>query len=56
MPKKMKLLKTPLKDWNKNNFGHIDKKISNFEEEIFKLQKLGDERKLNNHELARLTF
>ena len=51
---KLKILKGPLKAWNKEHFGDMDNKISNLETAIHDLEKLSDDRSLNDMEIARL--
>ena len=51
---KLKILKAPLKAWKKENFDHIDDKISELESVIHVLEQTSDERDLNAMEKARL--
>ena len=51
---KLKSLKAPLKSWRKENFDHMDNKISELESAIHELDKITDERDLNDMERARL--
>lgn len=51
---KLKNLKTPLKKWNKEVFGDIDRKVDQQEAEIKILDQLNEEQGLNEMSLARL--
>ena len=51
---KLKALKGLVKSWSKENFGLMDYKISNLENVIHDLQKIGEERSLDVLEMARL--
>ena len=51
---KLKILKAPLKAWKKENFDHMDDKISELESAIHVLEQTSDERDLNAMEKARL--
>ena len=54
MQNKLKILKAPLKTWKKENFDHMDDKISELEAVIHVLEKMSDIRDLNDMEMARL--
>ena len=51
---KLKILKGPMKHWSRKHFDHLDNKISNLEKAIHVLEKLSDDRMLNDMEKARL--
>lgn len=51
---KLKRLKIPLKKWNKEVFGDIDRKVEQLEAEIKKLGLMNEEQGLNEVNLARL--
>ena len=43
-----------MKHWSRKHFDHLDNKISNLEKAIHVLEKLSDDRMLNDMEKARL--
>lgn len=47
----LKLLKEPLKSWNKHFFGHIETKLKEVDHKLNELDKLGETRALNDAEL-----
>ena len=51
---KLKFLKAPLKTWRKENFDSMDYKIFDLESVIHDLERISDDRDLNNMELVRL--
>ena len=51
---KLKILKGLLKLWSREHFGHLDDKINNLETAIHDLERLSDDRSLNDMEQARL--
>ena len=51
---KMKIIKTPLKSWRRENFDVIDKKIADLEVVIHDLERKGEDRVLDSVEMARL--
>ena len=51
---KLKSLKAPLKSWRKENFDHMDNKISELESAIHDLDRITDDRDLNDMERAKL--
>lgn len=52
--KKLKLIKCPIKVWNKEIFGNVDFKISTIEGEIYRLQQISEDIDLNDSELDKL--
>lgn len=52
--KKLKLLKPSLRVWNKSLFGDIDHRIRNLESQIFSLERIGNEKELNEDEKSKL--
>ena len=52
--KKMKLIKGPLKVWNKEVFGHIDSKITLFQKSLQELEDKGQECELEESEWCRM--
>lgn len=48
--KKLKLLKEPIKEWNKLKFGNIDQQLVNTETQLHELDKIGDSRALTGSE------
>ena len=51
---KMKIIKTPLKLWRRENFDVIDNKIANLEMVIQDLERKGEDRVLDSLEMARM--
>lgn len=51
---KLKALKAPLRSWSKKTFGVMESNICKLEEVIHELQKVGEQRQLDDVELARL--
>lgn len=52
-PHKLKLLKIPIKKWNKECFGNVDENIRRIENESKKIDIMGDGRDLNDEETSR---
>ena len=52
--KKLKLIKGPIREWNKNNFGHIESKISSYQIALSTLEKEAQSRVLEDHEWIRM--
>ena len=50
----MKMLKAPIKSWKKLHFDILDNKISELESTIHSLERISDDRALNQMEMARL--
>ena len=51
---KLKSLKAPIKTWRKENFDLMDSKISELKSVIHDLERISDDRDLNDMEMARL--
>ena len=51
---KLKILKTPLRTWRRENFDHMDNKIADLETVIHDLERKSDGTRLDNLEVARL--
>jgi len=54
LQKKLKLIKRPLKDWNRNVFGHIDGHISKFMQALNKVEEEAQRRALREDEWGRM--
>jgi len=54
LEKRLKLIKKPLKDWNRKSFGHIEQNIGKFQKEIDKLESVAQDRELQEEEWSRL--
>lgn len=52
---KLKAIRNPIKRWNKHTFGDIEHRIEVFQNQIQNLTHLGDQRDLDEVELARLS-
>ena len=51
---KFKLMKAPLRTWRRQNFDHMENRISNLEKEVHDLERKGESGTLDNLETARL--
>lgn len=51
---KLKAFKGPLKSWSKDRYGLMDNNINKMEIEVHNLQKIGEQRNLDDVECARL--
>ena len=54
LQKKLKLIKGPPREWNRNVFGHIDKKISSFQDALSKLEEEAQTNTLEEHDWLRM--
>lgn len=53
LPLKLKLLKNPIKKWNREIFGHIDTRVQSLEKEIDNMDSLADQRPLSEVKTTR---
>ena len=51
---KLKILKTPLRNWRRENFDHMENTIADLEQVIHELETKGERTQLDNMEMARL--
>jgi len=54
LEKKLKMIKKPLKEWNRNTFGHIEQNINKFQREMDKIEREAQVRELQEEEWSRL--
>ena len=54
LQKKLKLIKGPLREWNRNIFGHIDNKISSYQMALSMLEKEAQSKTLEENDWLRM--
>jgi len=54
LEKKLKMIKKPLKEWNRKTFGHIEQNIDKFQKEMDKMESEAQVRELQEEEWSRL--